>query len=134
VLEGILVGIIDASLLRKAMQYCSGVDINFDKPETKDFTETVRLLAGLSKFVIADITNPKSAPLELQATVPEIMVPFRPIIEEGQKPLRHYFRTRGSSTASGSSSLSTTPRWTHSLEPSMRRSSSPLGSGSPNSW
>jgi hypothetical protein len=59
---------------------------NFDKPETKDFTETVRLLAGLSKFVIADITNPKSAPLELQATVPEIMVPFRPIIEEGQAP------------------------------------------------
>src|SRR5271165_4924550 len=39
---------------------------NFDKPETKDFTETVQLLAGLSKFVIADITNPKSAPLELQ--------------------------------------------------------------------
>jgi hypothetical protein len=59
---------------------------NFDKPETKDFTETVRLLAGLSKFVIADITNPKSAPLALQATVPEIMVPFRPIIEEGEKP------------------------------------------------
>ena len=59
---------------------------NFDKPETKDFTETVRLLASLSKFVIADITNPKSAPLELQATVPEIMVPFRPIIEEGEKP------------------------------------------------
>ena len=59
---------------------------NFDKPETKDFTETVRILAGLSKFVIADITNPKSAPLELQATVPEIMVPFRPIIEEGQEP------------------------------------------------
>jgi hypothetical protein len=58
----------------------------FDKPETKDFTETVRLLAGLSKFVIADITNPKSSPLELQATVPEIMVPFRPIIEEGEKP------------------------------------------------
>jgi hypothetical protein len=59
---------------------------NFDKPETKDFTETVRLMAGLSKFVIADITNPRSAPLELQATVPEIMVPFRPIIEEGEKP------------------------------------------------
>jgi hypothetical protein len=60
--------------------------VNFDKPETKDFTETVRLLASLSKFVIADITNPKHAPLELQATVPEIMVPFRPIIEEGEKP------------------------------------------------
>ena len=58
----------------------------FDKPETKNFTETVRLLAGLSHFVIADVTNPKSAPLELQATVPEIMVPFRPIIQEGEKP------------------------------------------------
>ena len=36
--------------------------------------------------MIADITNPKSAPLELQAIVPEIMVPFRPIIEEGEEP------------------------------------------------
>jgi hypothetical protein len=59
---------------------------NFDKPATKDFTETVRLLAGLSKFVIADITNPKSAPLELQATIPEIMVPFQPIIAQGGEP------------------------------------------------
>jgi len=38
---------------------------NFDKPETKDFIETVRLLTGLSHFVIADITNPGSASLEL---------------------------------------------------------------------
>jgi hypothetical protein len=36
--------------------------------------------------VIADVTNPKSTPLELQATVPEIMIPFLPIIEEGEKP------------------------------------------------
>jgi Pentapeptide repeats (8 copies) len=59
---------------------------NFDKPEVKDFTETVRLLAGLSHFVIADITNPKSTPLELQATVPEYMIPFVPIIEKGEEP------------------------------------------------
>ena len=59
---------------------------NFDKPETKDFTETVRLLAGLSRFVIADITNPRSAPLELQATVPEYMIPFVPILEGGEEP------------------------------------------------
>jgi hypothetical protein len=32
VLEGILVGIIDASLLRKAMQSCSGVDSYHDEP------------------------------------------------------------------------------------------------------
>jgi uncharacterized protein YjbI with pentapeptide repeats len=59
---------------------------NFDKPETKDFTETVRLLANLSHFVIVDITNPRSAPLELQAAVPDYMVPFVPILQEGQAP------------------------------------------------
>jgi hypothetical protein len=63
-----------------------GRDGNDGLAETKDFTETARLLAGLSKFVIADVTNPKSAPLELQATVPEIMVPFRPIIQDGEPP------------------------------------------------
>ncbi len=36
--------------------------------------------------MIADITNPKSARLELPVTIPEIMAPFRPIIEEGEKP------------------------------------------------
>jgi hypothetical protein len=59
---------------------------NFDKPETKDFTETVRLLASLSKFVIVDITNPRSAPLELQAAVPDYMVPFVPILQHGEQP------------------------------------------------
>jgi hypothetical protein len=61
------------------------------KPEVKDFTETVRLLAGLSHFVIADITSPRSAPLELQAIVPECMIPFVPILEkgEGRRTLRH---------------------------------------------
>jgi Pentapeptide repeats (8 copies) len=59
---------------------------NFDKPEVKDFTETIRLLASLSHFVIADITNPRSTPLELQATIPECMVPFIPILERGEEP------------------------------------------------
>jgi hypothetical protein len=59
---------------------------NFDKPVTKDFTETVRLLANLSHFVIVDITNPRSTPLELQATIPDCMVPFVPILEKGQDP------------------------------------------------
>jgi hypothetical protein len=58
---------------------------NFDKPETKNFTETVRLLAGMSRFVIVDITNPRSAPLELQATVPECMVPFVPILDKNDE-------------------------------------------------
>jgi hypothetical protein len=59
---------------------------DFDKPTTKDFTETIRILAGMSLFVIADISNPKSSPLELQATVPDYMVPFVTIIQEGEEP------------------------------------------------
>jgi len=59
---------------------------NFDRPETRDFTETIRLLCNLSRFVIVDITNPRSAPLELQAAVPDYMVPFVPIIQEGEEP------------------------------------------------
>jgi hypothetical protein len=59
---------------------------NFDKPETKDFTETVRLLAGLSKFVIADLSGPKSAPYELGVIVSQTMIPFQPIIMAGETP------------------------------------------------
>ncbi|MBU0510728.1 MAG: pentapeptide repeat-containing protein [Chloroflexi bacterium] len=59
---------------------------DFDRPTDKDFTETIKTLAGLSYFVIADITNPKSSPLELQATVPDYQIPFVPIIQEGEQP------------------------------------------------
>jgi hypothetical protein len=59
---------------------------NFERPEKSDFTETIRTLAGLCRFIIADITNPRSTPLELQAVVPEYMVPFVPIIEGGEEP------------------------------------------------
>jgi hypothetical protein len=42
------------------------------------------LVANLSQFVIVDITNPRSAPLELQAIVPDCMLPFVPILEKGR--------------------------------------------------
>jgi hypothetical protein len=48
-------------------------------------TETVRVLAGLSRFVIADVTDPQSVPAELQAAVPVAMVPFVPIVRQEQK-------------------------------------------------
>jgi uncharacterized protein YjbI with pentapeptide repeats len=55
---------------------------DFERPEDKDFTETVKTLAGMCYFVIADVTSPKSSPLELQATVPDYQIPFVPIIQE----------------------------------------------------
>ena len=59
---------------------------DFDRPVDRNFTETIQTLAGLSYFVIADVTNPKSSPLELQATIPDLLVPFVPIIQEGEAP------------------------------------------------
>ena len=59
---------------------------DFDRPTDKDFTETIKTLAGMCYFVIADVTNPKSSPLELQATVPDYQIPFVPIIQEGESP------------------------------------------------
>ena len=57
---------------------------DFERPKGRDFTETIMTLAGMSCFVIADITNPRSAPLELQATVPDYMIPFVPILQDGE--------------------------------------------------
>jgi uncharacterized protein YjbI with pentapeptide repeats len=59
---------------------------DFEKPTQRDFTETIKTLAGMSRFIIADITNPKSAPLELQATMPDYMIPLVPIIQQGEEP------------------------------------------------
>jgi len=59
---------------------------DFEKVSSRDFTETIKILAGLSRFVIADITNPKSAPFELQATVPDYKIPFLTIIQKGEMP------------------------------------------------
>jgi hypothetical protein len=59
---------------------------DFERSASRDFTETIKTLASLCLFVIVDITNPKSAPLELQAIVPDYQIPFIPIIQEGEEP------------------------------------------------
>jgi len=58
-----------------------------EKPTQRDFTETIKTLARLSRFIIADITNPKSSPLELKAVVPDYMIPFVPICDENEEPI-----------------------------------------------
>ena len=40
----------------------------------------------MSAFIIADLTAPRSTPHEAQVTIPEYMVPFVPIIQEGRQP------------------------------------------------
>ena len=56
---------------------------DFEKPTNRDMTETVRTLAHLARFIIADITEPRSIPQELQAIVPHLAVPVQPLILEG---------------------------------------------------
>ncbi len=56
---------------------------DFNQPDTRNVRETVRTLAHLSRFIIADLTEPKSIPLELETIVPQLRVPVQPILLKG---------------------------------------------------
>jgi hypothetical protein len=63
---------------------------DFERPTNRDFTEMIQILAGLSLFVIVDLTKPKAVPQELMAAVPDYQIPFVPILEEGEEPYSMY--------------------------------------------
>lgn len=62
---------------------------DFDRPKDKNFTDTIKTLAGLSRFVVADLSGP-SVGHELATLVPFFKIPFVLIIEEGKKPYSMY--------------------------------------------
>jgi hypothetical protein len=62
------------------------VIFDFEAPSDRDLIETVALLAGLSCFVIADFTKPRSTPLEVMLITPHVRVPFASIIESTEAP------------------------------------------------
>lgn len=59
---------------------------DFEGSPERDLTETIKILAGMSLFVIADVSTPRSSPLELQAIVPDYQIPFILLIQEKEAP------------------------------------------------
>jgi hypothetical protein len=61
------------------------VIFDFSGPERRDVTETIKVLAGLARFVIADITDAMEVRVELHKIVPDFTkLPVRPILLRGQ--------------------------------------------------
>jgi uncharacterized protein YjbI with pentapeptide repeats len=72
------------------------VVFDFDKPTSRDLTESISTLAHMSRFIIADITEAKSIPAELQCIVPNLpSVPVVPLVmrfDDGYALFKHIRR------------------------------------------
>lgn len=76
--------------LRRALRAAgySPLMFDFSKPSSKTMTDTVRLLAQMSRFIVVDLTDPASAPYELGLLMGMNLhsTPLVPVILRGQVP------------------------------------------------
>jgi hypothetical protein len=78
--------VIDAVRTRLAALDFLPIVCDFEISDRRDLEETAVLLAGLSRFVIADLSEPRSVPMELQAIVKSFDVPIAAIIQKPEAP------------------------------------------------
>ena len=75
--------------LRERLRTLNYVPVLFDftKPANRDLTETVSTIAHMSRFVFADISEPRSVPQELMAFSRGLLsVPVQPLLKRGETP------------------------------------------------
>ena len=73
--------------LAKALSERGKIAVIFDfpSPVDREVSDTVRFIAGMSEFIVVDLTKASSVPLELQATIPDLMIPVLPIVQSGHE-------------------------------------------------
>jgi Pentapeptide repeats (8 copies) len=79
-------GVLDALRAELRKRDYLPILFDFDKPTSQTTDETITLLARMSRFVIADISDAKSVLQELRAIVPDLpSVPVQPVIAATQE-------------------------------------------------
>ncbi len=74
--------------IRERLRFYDYIPVMFDfeKPSSRNFTETVYTLAHMSRFVVADLSSTRSVGHELATIVPKLpSVTFYPLIVSGDK-------------------------------------------------
>jgi hypothetical protein len=68
--------------LRKAlrMHHYSPIVFDFERPASRDSTETVSTLAHLARFMLVDLTDASSAPQAVATIIPQTVVPVQPLL------------------------------------------------------
>lgn len=60
---------------------------DFNKPTSRNLTETIITIGSMAKYIIADLSSPRSIPQELASLIPRLQsVKVYPIILKGEKP------------------------------------------------